>query len=88
MGLDKWLKPEDVDKSSKKGKKVSEKDKKSRIIQQKDKINEKESLKLTKYILICQNTKCKYQKVFVKKQLSEEDRICPRCENEMKVKAS
>lgn len=88
MGLDKWLKPEEIDKNFKKAKKGPEKGKKSKNIQGKIKSNEKKSLKLAKYTLVCQNTKCKYQKIIVKKQLSEEDKICPRCEKEMKIKVS
>ena len=44
-----------------------------------------ESINLTKFVLICSKPKCKYKKIIMKKELSEKDRICPRCKNEMKV---
>lgn len=86
MGLDKWIKPEETDKISEK-KKTTSKQAKKRISDKKkeDTINKK-SLKLVKYNLICKNSKCKYQKTIVKKRLAEEDKICPKCEKEMKIK--
>ncbi len=86
MGLDKWLKPEDARNSSKKKKITPEqvsKDKDKQIIK---KNTETKPFKLMKYTLVCQNKKCKFQKIIVKKQLTEEDKICPRCEKEMKIK--
>ncbi len=46
----------------------------------------KPSIQLTRYTLVCPNAKCKYQKTIMKKLLSEMDKICPRCNKEMKVK--
>ncbi|MHA1292879.1 MAG: hypothetical protein ACTSQJ_09455, partial [Promethearchaeota archaeon] len=42
--------------------------------------------KLNKFTLICKKAKCKYQKTILKRQLLEEDKICPRCKGEMKIK--
>lgn len=74
MGLDKWLKPEDNA-----NKKSKNKDSQKEILG-------KQTIMLTKYTLICPNTKCKYQKIIMKKQLNEIDRKCPRCNKEMKIK--
>ncbi|MFX0038985.1 MAG: hypothetical protein ACFFCY_09575 [Promethearchaeota archaeon] len=86
MGLDKWLKPEDDDKDLNKKRSPVKKAKKGRDDQVKKKSTENLSIKLVKYTLVCKNAKCKYQKVIVKKQLTEEDKTCPRCSNEMKIK--
>ncbi|MBY9015789.1 MAG: hypothetical protein KGD68_08875 [Candidatus Lokiarchaeota archaeon] len=83
MGLDKWIKPEGtVKKTEKKEEARSTKKPKPQPI---EKNGENESIKLTKFILICSKPKCKYKKIIMKKELSEKDRICPRCKNEMKV---
>jgi hypothetical protein len=85
LGLDKWIKLEDT-----KTKTINKKDKdiagKKSDSKPKDKEKDKELPKLSKYILICSNSKCKYKKTIVKKILTEKDRICPRCKKEMKVK--
>ena len=83
MGLDKWIKPEGtVKKTEKKEEVKSTKKPKTQPVEKK---GEKESIKLMKFVLICSKPKCKYKKTIVKKELSERDRICPRCKNEMKV---
>ncbi len=83
MGLDKWIKPEEtVKKSEKKEDAGSTRKPKTQPIEKK---GEKPPTKLTKFVLICSKPKCKYKKTIVKKDLSEKDRICPRCKNEMKV---
>ena len=83
MGLDKWIKPEGtVKKTEKKEEARSTKKPKTQPIKKK---SEKESTNLTKFVLICSKPKCKYKKTIMKKELSEKDRICPRCKNEMKV---
>ncbi len=83
MGLDKWIKPEEtVKKSEKKEDARSTRKPKTQVIEKKA---EKEPIKLTKFVLICSKPKCKYKKIIVKKELSEKDRFCPRCKNEMKV---
>ena len=87
MGLDKWIKPEEEVKKKKPDKQV--------IIRaeppvETSKVKEKaEDLtkKLKKQILTCPNSKCKYQKRIMKKQLTEKDKICPRCSSEMKIKS-
>lgn len=86
MGLDKWLKPEEADKTPK-----SKKATPGKVIKSSSKKNiktdiEKPYSKLTKYKLTCTNSKCKYQKIIMKKQLTEMDKICPRCKKEMKIK--
>ncbi len=83
MGLDKWIKPEGTVKKTEKKEEVnSTKKPKTKPIKKKSEI---ESINLTKFVLICSKPKCKYKKTIVKKELSEKDRICPRCKNEMKV---
>ena len=84
MGLDKWIKPED-----KKKQKIKKKDEgdqsKGGSSKPKKEQEDKKSSKLTKFVLICQKAKCKYKKIIVKKTLTEKDKICPRCKNEMKL---
>lgn len=84
MGLDKWLKPED----EKKKKKQEAHSQKRKIKGQgsQEKPSEKYLIELKKYILICPNAKCKYQKTIMKKKLTEADTICPRCNKKMKTK--
>ncbi len=83
MGLDKWIKPEEtVKKSEKKEDARSTRKPKTQPVEKK---GEKEPIKLTKFVLICSKTKCKYKKTIVKKELLAKDRICPRCKNDMKI---
>ncbi|MFX0030349.1 MAG: hypothetical protein ACFE8B_14145 [Candidatus Hermodarchaeota archaeon] len=85
MGLDKWLNSEKVVK--KQTKKPTEVRKKKS--ERKEGPNlESKMLKLQKYTLNCPNSKCKYQKIVMKKELTDKDKICPRCNKEMKIKAS
>jgi hypothetical protein len=86
MGLDKWIKPEDTDKTPKKKKFTPKQDKKSINDQNKKAVKDRKSFKLVKYHLVCQNRKCKYRKTIVKKHIVEEDKNCPRCGKEMKIK--
>ncbi len=87
MGLDKWIKPEKKEKKSpgvkKKGPVKSNKSSKENQV-----ITElgKSETKLTKFNLVCQKAKCKYQKTIMKKNLTERDKICPRCKSEMNIK--
>lgn len=84
MGLDKWIKPEELEKKAEKKEEVrGTKKPKTDPIKKK---SDKNSKNLTKYVLICSKLKCKYKKTIMKKELSEKDRICPRCKSEMKVK--
>ena len=84
MGLDKWIKPEELEKKTEKKEETrGTKKPKTDPIKKKSDIN---SRNLTKYVLICSKLKCKYKKTIMKKELSEKDRICPRCKSEMKVK--
>ncbi len=86
MGLDKWIKPEDADKNPKKKRITSEQVKESINDQKKKNTVDIKSPKLVKYSLVCQNKKCKFQKIMMKKLLTEEDKTCPRCKKEMKLK--
>ncbi len=86
MGLDKWLKPEEADKKPKSKKETPGMDVKSSSKKYIKTDHEKPYSKLTKYKLTCANSKCKYQKTIMKKQLTELDKICPRCKKEMKIK--
>ena len=86
MGLDKWIKPEEAEKKPKDKKPTPSKIKKIDSKKQVPKVSEKLINKLKKYTLTCPNSKCKYQKTIMKKQLSEIDKICPRCKKEMKIK--
>ena len=83
MGLDKWIKTDIPEKKpEKKEEAKSTRKPKTQLV---EKRGEKEPIKLTKFVLICSKPKCKYKKTIVKKELSEKDRICPRCKNEMRV---
>ena len=85
MGLDKWIKPEDI--KNKKIKKRDEGDQsKDSTSKPKEERKDNESLKLTRFDLTCLRAKCKYKKTIVKKKLTEKDKICPRCKSEMKLK--
>ncbi len=44
------------------------------------------SHKLQKYLLTCSNSKCKYKKTLMKRELKGSDKICPRCKSDMNVK--
>jgi hypothetical protein len=86
VGLDKWLKPKEPIKKPKAKKVTPKEDKKSSSEKNLKTALEKPHSKLTKYKLTCTNSKCKYQKIIMKKQLTEMDKICPRCKKEMKIK--
>jgi len=86
VGLDKWLKTEEEEKREKKERKQPIQVKRSKSESEKKPDIEKSTMKLVKYTLNCPNAKCKYQKTVMKKQLTEQDKICPRCNKEMKVK--
>jgi hypothetical protein len=85
VGLDKWLKPEEAEKKPKRSK--PSEGKKNRDLKSENSIEvlEKPKSRLTKYLLTCSNSKCKYQKIIMKKQLEDLDKICPRCKKEMKI---
>jgi hypothetical protein len=86
VGLDKWLKPDETEKKSKIGTISSDPAKRNKVKRRQKTSSEKPMSKLSKFTLSCPNAKCKYQKTLMKKQLTEIDRICPRCKKEMKVK--
>ena len=84
MGLDKWINSEETKKQ--KIKKKDEGDESKDVTSKpKEEQKDKESLKLTKFDLTSPKAKCKYKKTIVKKNLTEKDKICPRCKSEMKL---
>ncbi len=101
MSLDKWLKPtkkeeeleklkeDKKEKGEKKEKQIRKKPKVPPDTLKKDDatlITQKDKLKTySKFILTC-SKKCGYQKIKVKKKLTELDKICPRCKGQMNVK--
>jgi hypothetical protein len=101
MSLDKWLKDEEEEGEESKEKESDKpKDETSTESQQKTLIPEQKKgetvkktqnkvsgrPKLTKYLLSCSNSKCKYKKTLMKRELTGKDKICPRCKSEMNVK--
>lgn len=87
MGLDKWLKPEDEAKKKKKKKESPDQTIKSKDGDIHKELLKKPSIQLRRYTLVCPNAKCKYQKTIRKKELTDEDKTCPRCNKTMKIKA-
>lgn len=88
ISLDKWIKTEKKSKKDVKNKKSTSKKEEINLDERQD---QKEDLnlitsKFEKFELTCTNSKCKYKKILKKKRISEQDIICPRCKNEMKVK--
>ncbi|MBD3212530.1 MAG: hypothetical protein GF311_07975 [Candidatus Lokiarchaeota archaeon] len=87
MSLDKWIKSDE--KKEEKEEKPEKKRLETEVIKKpKDEKSKKqeEPPKLKKFVLICSNSKCNYQKTLMKRELSDRDKICPRCKKEMKVK--
>ncbi len=85
MSLDKWLKQEKKEKKPAKGEKELQKGISSDL--KSKELNEKLSKKLVRFVFVCLNAKCKYQKIIVKKSILD-DKICPRCKGQMKIKES
>jgi hypothetical protein len=83
MSLDKWINSKEGEKKKKKNT-LEDKKKETRGAQAPN--SKKSFLKLMKYTLNCPNSKCKYQKIVMKKNLTDIDKICPRCNKTMKVK--
>jgi hypothetical protein len=88
MGLDKWLHSEDSKEDLKKKGTLAKDAKKSKTDKIKPEVLKTSLVDLVKYTLVCKNAKCKYQRILRKKQLTEDDKICPRCKKEMKIKES
>lgn len=86
MSLEKWLKQgkKEVQKI-KNGKSLETQKSQSRIPSQEIE-SKTQFTKLIKFILVCTSTKCKYQKIIMKKTLLDKDTICPKCKSKMKVK--
>jgi len=84
LGLDKWITPEET----KKKPKIKDGIKKPKKTESKPKeINGTIGPKsLLKFYLVCPKAKCKYQKTIRKKELTDKDKICPRCKSIMKIK--
>ena len=86
MSLDKWIKPEKEKKKTVKKEKKLQKQFASDI--KSKEIDEKLITELVRFVFVCPNAKCKYQKIIVKKMLRDNDKICPRCKTIMKIKES
>jgi len=84
LGLDKWIKPEETAKKPK----IKDDAKKPKKPESKPKENKGTiGLKnLLKFDLVCPKAKCKYQKTIRKKELTDKDKICPRCKSITKIK--
>ena len=82
MSLERWLKPD------KKAKKIEVK--KDKVVEKGSKTQSKkdstEKPAFNKYVLVCTKAKCKYQKIIMKKNISDKDKICPKCRSKMKAK--
>lgn len=50
-----------------------------------EKTQKVQKVKLTKFILKCSKSKCNYQRILMKRELSENDKTCPRCKSLMKI---
>ncbi len=74
MGLDKWLKPGETEKKSKKQKASPDQVKISKVEGEQTTSPKKSSSKLTKFTLVCPSVKCKYQKTI--KLGDEEKAVC------------
>jgi hypothetical protein len=86
LSLDKWLKPENGEKKPEKKKDTLNRDKKRETEGKEKKGDKKSSTLLKKYLLVCPNLKCKYQKTIIKKILTDRDIVCPRCTKKLKVR--
>ena len=84
MSLDKWLKSEKKEKDVKKKPEVKKKPAPKKSLEKSK--PQPQSKKMNKFILTCPKKSCKYQKIKVKKDLTEKDKTCPRCKGQMKVK--
>lgn len=87
MSLDKWIKdPKKTKKKSTPKREIME-ELIDDIDYQPTELDTNKSLHLlTKFVLTCSDSKCKYKKTLRKKSLKDKDKICPRCKKEMKVK--
>lgn len=84
MGLDKWLQSEKGEK--RKNKELAAVDSEKKDLKSKKRNIGESQKNLSKFILVCTNSKCKYQKVLMKKSLVTMDKTCPRCKSQMRVK--
>lgn len=88
VGLDKWLKPEESGKLRKEKKATPIKVAGNKSDESQTQKIQKVALKFKKYNLICPQARCKYQKTILKKILSDQDKTCPKCNHEMKIRKS
>jgi len=90
--LDKWIKTEKEEEKKEGDKKKKKPSKKKPHIESVNQeidtsiSQDKPFKKLAKFILICPKKSCGYQKTLMKKQLSDKDKVCPRCKGIMKSK--
>ncbi|KKM71345.1 hypothetical protein LCGC14_1431510 [marine sediment metagenome] len=86
VGLDKWLKPEESEKLKREKKATPIKVAGNKSDESQTQNIQKAALKFKKYYLICPQVRCKYQKTILKKILNDQDKNCPKCNHEMKIK--
>lgn len=100
MSLDKWLGKEEEEEEEEEQaeneadtEKVSDAPQKTLLPSDKQELRGKEEekrdsnrVKLTKYLLSCSNSKCEYKKTLMKRELTGDDKVCPRCKSDMNVR--
>lgn len=96
MSLDKWIKSDKKKKDTQKESKVQKEEEGSTKTKSQSKVRIKDTDSLLsskesekkhkKYLLVCSKKSCGYQKRIVKKQLTDRDKTCPRCNGAMKFK--
>ncbi|TFG01144.1 MAG: hypothetical protein EU541_00040 [Promethearchaeota archaeon] len=100
MSLDKWLgKEEEEEETEEVEDELDSKEEKadseqrtliipSKQEEKREEAEKKKSIvsKLSKYLLSCSNSKCQYKKTLMKRELTQQDKICPRCKSEMKIR--
>jgi hypothetical protein len=100
MSLDKWLGKEEEEEEEEEQaenevdtKQVSDNFQKTLLPSDTEELKGKEEekressgAKLTKYLLSCSNSKCEYKKTLMKRELTSDDKVCPRCKSDMNVR--
>ncbi|TXT67023.1 MAG: hypothetical protein BAJALOKI1v1_210025 [Promethearchaeota archaeon] len=103
-GLDKWIKePEREEKEEKEEKEEIKEQKKDSVTNKQNTVLEAskkaseastkiktkpKQLKPQKFLLKCGKSKCNYQRILLKRVLTDQDTICPRCKGKMKIMKS
>ena len=89
MSLDKWIKkeePEEEEKEVDKEEREKKLDSSKKPSEVSTKLkNDAQKVELQKYIPKCSTSKCNYQRILVKRELTEQDRTCPRCKGKMNI---